>query len=33
MKEELWPKKNNGSLEMFTKPLNISDLLKEIEND
>ena len=29
---ELWPKKNDGSLEMFTGPLNLSDLLKELNN-
>lgn len=29
--KELWPIKPNGSLEMFTKPLDLHDLLKEIE--
>jgi catechol 2,3-dioxygenase len=31
--KELWPKKDDGSLEMFTRPLNIGDLLKEIEEN
>lgn len=29
--KELWPKKSDGSLEMFTKALDLDDLLKEIE--
>lgn len=28
--KEEWPKKEDGSLEMFTKPLNLNDLLKEL---
>jgi len=28
--QELWPTKADGSLEMFTHPLNLDDLLKEI---
>ncbi|MDF1676340.1 MAG: VOC family protein [Vicingaceae bacterium] len=28
--QELWPTKADGSLEMFTHPLNLEDLLKEI---
>ncbi|MBL1233971.1 MAG: VOC family protein [Flavobacteriales bacterium] len=28
--QELWPTKTDGSLEMFTHPLNLDDLLKEI---
>ena len=29
---ELWPKQNNGSLNMFTLELDLDDLVKEIEN-
>ncbi len=29
--KETWPKKIDGSLEMYTKPLDLVDLLKEIE--
>ena len=29
--KELWPRKSGGSLEMFTKALDLDDLLKEIE--
>jgi catechol 2,3-dioxygenase len=29
--EEQWPKKPDGSLEMYTRPLDLDDLLKEIE--
>ena len=28
---ELWPKKEDGSMEMFTRALNLEDLLKELE--
>jgi len=28
--KELWPKKSDGSLNMFTKALDLDDLLKEI---
>lgn len=28
--KELWPSKTNGSLDMYTKPLDLHDLLKEI---
>jgi catechol 2,3-dioxygenase len=28
---ELWPKKEDGSIEMFTKPLDLADLLQELE--
>lgn len=28
--KELWPKKSDGALDMFTKALNLDDLLKEI---
>lgn len=28
---ELWPKKPDGSLDMFTKPLDLTDLLREID--
>lgn len=27
---ELWPKKNDGSIEMFTRPLDLQGLLKEV---
>lgn len=30
--QKLWPQKSDGSLDMFTKPLDLDDLLKEIEN-
>jgi catechol 2,3-dioxygenase len=29
--KELWPKKSDGSIEMFTKPLDLNGLLKELE--
>lgn len=29
--KEQWPKKADGSLEMYTKPLDIDDLMKELE--
>ncbi|MDA0195648.1 MAG: VOC family protein [Bacteroidetes bacterium] len=29
----LWPKNEDGSLEMFTKPLNLEGLISEIQND
>jgi catechol 2,3-dioxygenase len=29
--KEMWPKKIDGSLEMYTKPLDLVDLLKEID--
>lgn len=29
--KEQWPKKSDGSIEMYTKPLGLDDLLKEIE--
>ena len=28
--KELWPKKEDGSLEMFTRPLNLTSLLGEL---
>jgi catechol 2,3-dioxygenase len=28
---EFWPKKSDGSLDMFTKALDLEDLLKEIK--
>lgn len=28
--KELWPKQNNGSLDMFTKPLDLENLLEEL---
>lgn len=28
---QLWPKSSDGSLDMYTKPLNLEDLLKEID--
>lgn len=30
--KELWPRKKDGSLEMFTKPLNLQNLLTELES-
>lgn len=27
---DLWPKKEDGTIDMFTKPLNLNDLLKEL---
>lgn len=30
--KELWPKKTNGSLDIFTKPLDLEGLLNEIED-
>ena len=29
--KDLWPRKKDGSLDMFTKPLDLDDLLKEIK--
>lgn len=29
--KELWPQKSDGSLEMYTRPLDLQDLLKELE--
>ncbi|HRN71739.1 MAG TPA: VOC family protein [Ginsengibacter sp.] len=29
---ELWPKKSDGSLDMYTRPLDLESLLKEIDN-
>jgi catechol 2,3-dioxygenase len=29
--EDQWPKKQDGSLDMFTRPLNLADLLKELD--
>lgn len=29
--KEQWPKKPNGSLEMYTKPLDLNDLMKELD--
>ncbi|MES2139609.1 MAG: VOC family protein [Bacteroidota bacterium] len=31
--QELWPKKSDGELDIFTKELDLDDLLKEIENN
>lgn len=31
--KELWPKKMDGTIDMFTKPLDLEDLLKEIPED
>lgn len=30
--KELWPRKEDGSLEMYTRPLDLADLLKELES-
>lgn len=30
--KELWPRKADGSIEMFTKPLDLNGLLRELEN-
>jgi len=30
--KELWPKRPDGTIEMYTKPLALNDLLKEIDN-
>ena len=30
--KELWPKKSDGSLDMYTKPLDLEELLTEIDN-
>lgn len=29
--KELWPKRSDGSIEMYTRPLDLNDLLKEID--
>ncbi len=29
--QELWPQNEDGSLEMYTRPLNLADLMKELE--
>lgn len=31
--QELWPMNNNNELEMFTKPLDLESLLRELSND
>ncbi len=31
--KNLWPQKSDGSLDMFTNPLNLTDLLSELEKD
>lgn len=31
--KDLWPSKPDGSLEMYTKPLDLEDLLKELDRD
>lgn len=30
--KELWPKKADGSIDMYTRPLNLQSLLRELEN-
>lgn len=31
--KEVWPQKPDGSLEMYTRPIDLVDLLKELENN